>query len=87
MHVGTRTNTDTKNAAAEKSNVEVSVLRRTLPSAGLAVRALLDSGINPYLFSPRLRLKLEDRYASLERRQYRTILRWSVLRAIRNRAK
>ena len=84
-------NADTKNAAAEKSNVEVSVNDERAQRRARR-QALLDSGINPYPIQSEVTAhvsELEDRYASLENGES-TEDEYSVagrVRAIRNQGK
>ena len=84
-------NADTKNAAAEKSNVEVSVNDERAQRRARR-QALLDSGINPYPIQSEVTAhvsELEDRYANLENGES-TEDEYSVagrVRAIRNQGK
>ena len=84
-------NADTKNAAAEKSNVEVSVNDERAQRRARR-QALLDSGINPYPIQSDVTAhvsELEDRYVNLENGES-TEDEYSVagrVRAIRNQGK
>ena len=84
-------NADTKNAAAEKGNVEVSVNDERAQRRARR-QALLDSGINPYPIQTEVTAhvsELEDRYANLENGES-TEDEYSVagrVRAIRNQGK